>query len=67
VNIDEEIEKCDKKLALVIQSAEKLRKTVMDEKNVPENVREANKEKLETYETEITVLKQTMEMFASLK
>ena len=62
-----EIEKCEKKLALVSQSAEKLRRTVMDEKNVPETVREANKEKLETYETEITVLKQTAEMFASLK
>lgn len=67
MNLDEEIDKCDKKLTLVTQSAEKLRKTVVDEKNVPENVREANKEKLETYETEIAVLKQTREMFASLK
>lgn len=66
MNLDEEIDKCDKKLALVTQSAEKLRKTVTDE-NVPENVREANKEKLETYETELSVLKQTKEMFASLK
>jgi len=67
VNLDEEIDKCEKKLVLVIQSAEKLRKTVMDEKNVPENVREANKEKLETYEAEIAVLTQAKEMFASLK
>jgi hypothetical protein len=40
---------------------------VTDEKNVPEPVREANKEKLETYKTEIAVLKQTAEMFAKLK
>jgi len=66
VNLDEEIDKCDKKLALVTQSAEKLRKTLSDE-NVPETVREANKEKLETYDAEIAVLKQSREMFASLK
>ncbi|KAG9124426.1 hypothetical protein FRC07_011685 [Ceratobasidium sp. 392] len=70
VNLDAEVAKLDKKLGLAKMSAEKIRKLQEQadyEKNLPENVRAANAEKLATLDAEITILEQSIDMFSKLK
>ncbi|KAG8720843.1 hypothetical protein FRC08_017884 [Ceratobasidium sp. 394] len=70
VDLDAEVAKLDKKLGLAKMSADKIRKLQEQpdyEKNLPENVRATNAEKLATLDAEITVLEQSIEMFSKLK
>ncbi|KAG8735288.1 hypothetical protein FRC10_010763 [Ceratobasidium sp. 414] len=70
VDLDAEVAKLDKKLGLAKTSADKIRKLQEQpdyEKNLPENVRATNAEKLATLDAEITVLEQSIEMFSKLK
>ncbi|KDQ17416.1 hypothetical protein BOTBODRAFT_30213 [Botryobasidium botryosum FD-172 SS1] len=70
VDLDAEIEKCEKKLGLVKMNADKIR-TAQEkpgyEANIPEDVRSANSEKLRTLEAEIANLEESKEMFSRLK
>ncbi|QRW22599.1 Isoleucyl-tRNA synthetase [Rhizoctonia solani] len=70
VDLDAEVSKLEKKLGLAQMSADKIRKLQEQpdyEKNLPENVRESNAEKLATLDAEIAVLQGSIEMFSKLK
>ncbi|KZT55595.1 hypothetical protein CALCODRAFT_436976 [Calocera cornea HHB12733] len=70
VDLDAEIAKAQKKLDLAEANAIKVRKLQAQadyEQTIPEQVREANAERLRTLEAEIATLQQTKETFAVLK
>ncbi|OSD00306.1 hypothetical protein PYCCODRAFT_1437437 [Trametes coccinea BRFM310] len=70
VDLDSEITKCEKKLALAQMSLSKIVKTESQEdyeSTVPANVRLANEEKRKTLEADIQLLEHSIEMFKQMK
>ncbi|KAJ3874087.1 tRNA synthetases class I-domain-containing protein [Lentinula edodes] len=70
VDLDVEIAKCEKKLAIAQMSLQKITKLESQSDyaaTVPENVRTANDEKRRTLEAEISTLESSKAMFADLK
>ncbi|KAI1795245.1 tRNA synthetases class I-domain-containing protein [Ganoderma leucocontextum] len=70
VDLDGEINKCEKKLALAkmnLSKVEKFESQADYETTVPESVRFANDEKRKTYEADIKLLEHSIDMFARMK
>ncbi|CDO68942.1 hypothetical protein BN946_scf185000.g85 [Trametes cinnabarina] len=70
VDIDSEITKCEKKLALAQMNLSKIVKTESQEdygSTVPANVRLANEEKRKTLEADVQLLEHSIEMFKQMK
>ncbi|KAI0808098.1 tRNA synthetases class I-domain-containing protein [Fomes fomentarius] len=70
VDIDGEINKCEKKLALArmnLSKVEKVESQAEYETTVPANVRLANEEKRKTLEADIKLLEHSIDMFTKLK
>ncbi|KAF8308576.1 hypothetical protein DL93DRAFT_2171021 [Clavulina sp. PMI_390] len=69
VDLNAEIEKCEKKIALAQMGADKVKKLMSApgyEQNIPEDVRAANLKNLQTYEAQVLTLKQSKESFENI-
>ncbi|KAH9932026.1 tRNA synthetases class I-domain-containing protein [Epithele typhae] len=70
VDIDAEVNKCEKKLAIAKMSLSKIQKIESQadyESTVPENVRLANEERRKTFEADIQLLEHSIQMFTEMK